>query len=73
MTFDFQAARKRREQLLNTYRTMKDQYEDDDTWSWWILGQIEEIDREIVDARQVRQADPSVSNVLPFPGGAAHG
>lgn len=66
--FDFKAARQRREELVNTYRALKKQYEDDHTWSWWILGQIEEIDREIADAHRDIQAQAAgVSNVVIFP------
>lgn len=66
--FDFNAARVRRDELVGTYRAMKHQYEDDDTWSWWITAQIEEIDREIAEAHR----DHNV--VVMFPGGAqCHG
>ncbi len=64
--FDFNAARARRDKLVETYRAMKRQHEDDATWSWWILGQIEEIDREIADAHTA-QAARGGNVVVAFP------
>ncbi|MEF3310392.1 hypothetical protein PV433_16005 [Paenibacillus sp. GYB004] len=52
--YDFAAARKRREELVNMYRSMKQQHEDDATWSWWLIAQIEEIDAEIREAHRAQ-------------------
>jgi hypothetical protein len=64
--FDFNAARQRREKLVETYRAMKRQHKDDATWSWWITAQIEEIDREIADAHAA-QAARNGNVVVAFP------
>ncbi|TRY23650.1 hypothetical protein FOI68_20490 [Brevibacillus sp. LEMMJ03] len=58
--YDFKAARRRIEELKLIYRQMKRWYEDDDTWSWWIMAQIEEIEREIEEAHQAQKGRMAV-------------
>lgn len=56
--YNFSSARKRREKLVGMYRALKHTQPDDETWSWWIMAQIEEIDNEIAEAH--RNAEKTV-------------
>ncbi|MGG1601205.1 hypothetical protein, partial [Paenibacillus naphthalenovorans] len=61
MAYDFKAARKRREDLVNMYRALKRQkHEEDGTWDWWIMAQIDEIDREIEEAHRSQNGKMTV-------------
>ncbi|MCR8635772.1 hypothetical protein [Paenibacillus radicis (ex Xue et al. 2023)] len=50
MAYDYKSARERRKELVTIYRILKRHLIDDGTWSWWLFGQIEEIDNEIAGA-----------------------
>lgn len=54
--YNFKEARTRRGLLVQMYREMKRTHEDNGTWSWWLLGQIEELDYEIAEAHQLVHA-----------------
>ncbi|QQE75192.1 hypothetical protein KDJ56_07065 [Brevibacillus composti] len=70
MKYDFQAAERRIEELKLIYRQIKEQHQEDGTWDWWIMAQIEEIELEIEEAKRkmaVRQDGhpaKAVSNVI---------
>ncbi|MEK8133127.1 hypothetical protein WMW72_35215 [Paenibacillus filicis] len=53
MRYDFEKAKRHREQLVNDYRLLKHVQDPDGTWDWWIKQQIAEIDRERIEAHQV--------------------
>jgi hypothetical protein len=56
MPYDFKAARQRIEELKLIYRQNKHLHEEDGSWDWWIVAQIEEIEREIAEAHQYEKA-----------------
>lgn len=51
MRYDFQAAAQRIAELKLIYSQMKDKYQEDGSWDWWISGQIEEIELEMEEAK----------------------
>lgn len=48
--YDFKAARQRVEELKLIYRQNKHLHEEDGSWDWWIMAQIEELEKEIAEA-----------------------
>lgn len=50
--YNFKAAQQRIDELKLIYRQMKPQHEEDGTWDWWIMAQIEEIEREMEEAKK---------------------
>lgn len=54
LKYDFEAARKRIEELKLIYRQNKHLHQEDGSWDWWIVAQIEEIEREIAEAHASR-------------------
>lgn len=70
MKYDFKAAEQRIAELKLIYRQMKDKHQEDGTWDWWVMAQIEEIEREMEEAKSkmaVRQDGhpaKAVSNVI---------
>ncbi|AQR76357.1 hypothetical protein ABNB59_15370 [Paenibacillus larvae] len=45
--YNFKAARQRIEELKLIYRQNKKHHQEDGTWDWWLMAQIEEIEKEI--------------------------
>jgi hypothetical protein len=54
--YDFKSARQRIEELKLIYRQNKHHHAEDGTWDWWIMAQIEEIEREIAEALKEKTA-----------------
>lgn len=64
--YNFKAARQRIAELTAMYRQLKKTHEDDGAWSWWIMAEIDELEREIQEAHEKRtalQSDP-LQNVI---------
>lgn len=52
--YDFKAARRRVEELKMIYRQNKHLQKEDGTWDWWLLAQIEGLEKEIQEAHKNR-------------------
>ncbi|MED1850317.1 hypothetical protein P4V33_01495 [Brevibacillus borstelensis] len=52
MKYHFKAAERRIAELKLIYKQMKDKHLEDGTWDWWIMAQIEEIEREMEEAKR---------------------
>lgn len=61
--FDFKAARQRIEELKLIYRQLKHTQEQDGTWDWWIMAEIDELEREIEMAHK-QELRQDINNVV---------
>lgn len=50
--YNFRAARQRIKQLKNYYRRLAKQQPNDGTWDWWIMAEIDELEREIAEEKE---------------------
>ncbi|AQZ46066.1 hypothetical protein [Paenibacillus larvae] len=54
--YNFKAARQHIEELKFMYRRNKKHHEKDGTWDWIIVGEIEELEKELEEAHKSRTA-----------------
>lgn len=50
--YDFKAARQRIYQLKNYYRRLAKTQPKDGGWDWWIMAEIDELEREIAEEKE---------------------
>ncbi|QHZ52190.1 hypothetical protein [Paenibacillus larvae] len=51
--YDFKSARQHIEELKFMYRRNKKHHEKDGTWDWIIVGEIEELEKELEEAHKI--------------------
>ena len=51
--YNFRAARQRIYQLKNYYRRLAKTQPKDGTWDWWIMAEIDELEREIAEKKKI--------------------
>lgn len=55
MNYDFDSAIKRIAELWSIYRSLRHQPADG-TWDWWIVKEVNELEKEIAEARENEKA-----------------
>jgi DNA polymerase III gamma/tau subunit len=50
--YDIRAAKRRIAELEMMYCRLKQKQPEDGTWDWWIMAQIDELEREIEEAQK---------------------